>query len=57
MFDAVDKNAPAHAVAREAVARHNARYAGMRVKAVDAWPETAYRPFGYVGVALGIQDR
>lgn len=45
-------------LAREAVARHNARFAGSgnTLKAVDAWTPETLRPFGYVGAALGIQD-
>lgn len=52
----VDKTAPAYGVARAAIARHNACHAGLTAKAVDAWDD-ALKPFGYVGVALGIQDK
>ncbi|TMQ34398.1 MAG: hypothetical protein E6K70_07860 [Planctomycetota bacterium] len=52
----VDKDSPAHAVALEALARHNARVRGAAVqKMVDAWQEKL-RPFGYLGVVLGIED-
>lgn len=42
----------------EALARQNARYGSATgvVAAVDAWPRETLRPFGYVGVALGVQD-
>ena len=26
------------------------------VKAIDAWERESLRPFGYIGVALGLQD-
>jgi len=44
-------------LAREAVARHNARHAGLGTKAIDAWTPNAVKPLGYMGVALGIQDK
>lgn len=56
LADEVDKTAPAYAVARQAVARHNAFHAGLTSKAVDSWDD-ALKPFGYIGVALGIQDK
>lgn len=42
----------------EFLARHNARYgSGAAVlKAVDAWEREQLRPYGYIGVALGLQD-
>jgi hypothetical protein len=54
---AVEKESPAHALALEAIARHNARHAGAGVqKSVDGWEPDRVRPFGYIGVALGLQD-
>jgi hypothetical protein len=52
--DGVEK--PALGPAKEILARHNTRYGGMSLKAVDSWPEDL-KPFGWVGVALGIQDK
>src|SRR5262249_4863828 len=54
----VDANAPVHAEALELVARHNARHgtASAMQKAIDGWDERL-QPFGYLGVALGLQDR
>jgi hypothetical protein len=47
-----------HAWARLAVARHNARVENSRdTKPVDGWPAGTIRPFGLVGIALGVQDR
>ncbi len=42
----------------EFLARHNARYgSGATVlKAVDAWEREHLRPYGYIGVALGLQE-
>jgi hypothetical protein len=42
----------------EALARHNARFGdGVAVrKSVDAWETETLRPYGYIGVALGLQD-
>jgi hypothetical protein len=47
----------AHGLALESIARHNVRAAGARdtLKAVEGWRE-AQRPFGFAGVALGLQD-
>jgi predicted Zn finger-like uncharacterized protein len=54
--DAVDKQAPvAHALAQEAVARAKARRDSGTFKEVGGWDE-ALQPFGYAGVALGLQD-
>lgn len=54
----IDAQAPAHAVGQEEVARHNARHGqgGALMKAIGGWQPEALRPFGYLGVALGIQD-
>jgi hypothetical protein len=53
----VDKRTLAHALAREALARHNARYGAADLRAVGGWDPDGVRPFGYVGIALGWQDR
>jgi len=54
----VGKDALAYGLAVEAIARHGARSVSDKQvqKMVDNWdPETA-RPFGYIGMALGMQD-
>ena len=53
----VSPELPAHGLAREAVARHNARAGGMSLKTVEAWTPDFVKPFGYAGIALGIQDK
>ncbi len=51
------KDQPAlQGLAREAVARHNARRDANTVKTVEGWDD-AMKPFGLVGAALGLQDR
>jgi tetratricopeptide (TPR) repeat protein len=42
----------------ELLARHNVRFGSGSsvVKAIDAWERESLRPFGYIGVALGLQD-
>jgi hypothetical protein len=50
------KGTPAEGLARAAFARHNARHDSGTVKQVDGWDEPL-RPYGYIGVALGMQDR
>jgi hypothetical protein len=53
----VDKDTPAHGLALEAWARHNAGLAGTAVqKSVDAWPAETDRRFGYLGILLGLRD-
>jgi hypothetical protein len=56
--DAVgSKDQPAlQGLAREAVARHNARHDANTVKTVEGWDD-AMKPFGLVGAALGLQDK
>ncbi len=52
----VEKDTPAHALALEALARHNAPSGGAALlKTIDAWQPERLRPFGYIGVALGLQ--
>jgi hypothetical protein len=53
--DGVDKETAAASVARETLARHNARVDGGTLSAVQQWPEE-YRPFGIIGALLGRQD-
>jgi hypothetical protein len=55
----VDKDSFAQGVAQEAVARHNTRYGGGSAvqKSIDSLEPEKLRPFGYVGLALGLQDR
>jgi hypothetical protein len=61
-FEAIDavagpgKYTAAAFVAREAVARHNARLDGGTLNEVRKWDEV-YRPFGIVGAVLGGQGR
>ena len=55
--DSVDKDSPAQGVAREWIARHNARLGAAGVKSVNAWQAEAHKPFGFIGVALGLQDK
>ncbi len=57
MAEEVNKESPAYGLAREAIARHNARYAGLGTKAIDAWSDATLKPLGYIGIALGIQDK
>jgi hypothetical protein len=51
-----EKKRLAHALALEALARHNARYEGRAPAVIETWEEEL-RPFGHAGAALGIQDR
>jgi hypothetical protein len=54
----VDVNTPAHPEALEMLARHDARLgaAADMQKVIEGW-EDKLKPFGYLGVALGLQDR
>lgn len=52
----VDANTPSHPEALEMLARHNARHGVAVEKTLDGWDEKL-QPFGYLGVALGLQDR
>jgi hypothetical protein len=55
----VDKDTPAAGLAAEAFARQKARQgAGTDLlKTVDGWEPERSRPLGFIGVALGLQDR
>jgi hypothetical protein len=54
----VDKDCPAHSLALEIFARHNARIGGYGAaqKIVESWDPAPERPLGDVGIALGLQD-
>jgi hypothetical protein len=54
LLELVDKGTLAHAQACVELARHNTLKDNDTDKAVDKWDE-ALRPFGYIGVALGLQ--
>jgi hypothetical protein len=51
----VDQGTTAAALAREDIARHNARLDGGTLATVQGWPPE-YRPFGIIGALLGKQD-
>jgi hypothetical protein len=54
----VDANTPSHPLGLELGARHNARHvaAGAVHKTLEGW-DGKLQPFGYLGMALGLQDR
>jgi hypothetical protein len=52
----VDANTPAHPQALEMLARHNTRQGVAMQATIEGWDEK-FQPFGYLGVALGLQDR
>jgi predicted Zn finger-like uncharacterized protein len=53
----VDKGTPAYGLAVEALVRHNIRISGDRsADGIINSLEEAYKPFGQMGLALGIQD-
>jgi hypothetical protein len=58
--NSVDANAPVRGLAIEAIARHNGRLGGAAADSaqasVDGQASEALRPFGYIGLALGLQD-
>jgi len=49
------QNSVAYGLAREAIARHNARQDSGVAKAVTGWEESV-QPFGMIGAVLGMQD-
>ena len=52
----LEKDTPAAALALEAIARHNAATGGAALlKSIEEWQPEKVRPFGYVGIALGLQ--
>jgi hypothetical protein len=57
LLQIVDKSTPAHALALEAIARHNTRTSGYTSaqKLVENWDPPEERPLGDIGVALGSQ--
>ena len=57
-LELVDKTAPDYGLAHQILARHNTRLGGPDyAKVIDGWEPELVRPLGYVGVALGLQDR
>ena len=56
LLDLVDSGTLANALARVELARHNTLKDADTEKAVDKWDESV-QPFGYAGVALGLQAR
>jgi len=53
-----DLEMPALGPAKEAIARHNAKIQGGDIlKVIARWPEDNLRPFGFVGAALGLQEK
>jgi hypothetical protein len=55
-FEQEAKN-PSNTLILEALSRHNARYSNSSslIREIDQW-DPRFRPFGYIGVALGQQD-
>jgi hypothetical protein len=53
----VDKETLAHALALESIARHNTQHGHNALKNIESWDPESLRPFGYIGVALGLADR
>jgi len=56
VLNEVEPKSPAHRAARQEFARYKAKHDGWTAKNIDQW-EADWRPFGYAGVALGIQDK
>jgi hypothetical protein len=54
--EGVDQKSVAHAFALEAILRADARASTQNLKSIAAWEEPL-RPFGYIGITLGLQDR
>jgi hypothetical protein len=55
LLDQVEKGTLANKLVRVEFARHNARKDSDTEKAVEGWDESL-RPFGYIGIALGLQE-
>ena len=55
VLKSVDEQCQAQALACEALARHNEGHGHSAAKTVDSW-QAFFRPFGYMGAALGLQD-
>jgi hypothetical protein len=55
LLEAFPKGSVALGLARERLARHNARVGGD-VKAIDSWEPDGHRALGHAGQALGLQD-
>lgn len=56
IVQSVDKGTPSQARAVTALARHNARFGSDTQDWVDGLEPDWLRPFGYLGLALGLQD-
>src|SRR5205807_2059285 len=57
LLQLVEKNTPAHGLALEIWARHNARLRPTEAqKSVERWESEGDRRFGYIGIVLGLQD-
>jgi hypothetical protein len=56
--DMVDKESLSHALALQAIAHHNSRTSGYRFARgqVAAWDSPRERPFGDIGIALGLSE-
>jgi hypothetical protein len=54
--DTLPKDSLAHSLGLLAIARHNSRRDKEFGKNVETWEPATVRPFGLVGVALGMQD-
>jgi hypothetical protein len=54
----VGKDTYAYKLALEAITRHQTRYGGGTgmLKTAEGWEPEPLRPFGYIGVALGLQE-
>jgi hypothetical protein len=55
LADSVDRNSLSNKLARIELVRHNVRKDRASVDAVEQW-DKALQPFGYLGIALGLQD-
>jgi hypothetical protein len=53
----IDAKVLAHGLGLEAIARHNAHHGQTSLKGIDGWSPEVLRPYGYIGVALGVQDK
>ena len=56
--ETVDRNSTAYALALYAASRNQASHgaAGPLAKAIETWEPEKVRPFGYLGLALGLQE-
>ena len=54
--DLVEKHTLSHRVALVELVRHNMAKSSDAAKAVESW-EAALQPYGYIGIALGLQGK